>query len=133
MRFSSGALPQTLSVADPPGRYFAEKLTWGPLDSPVTIAFELQGDAHFPTPSRIEIAERRGCDTAPIDPATPEGHQNLLAYVWPDQVDRIERLRGALGIAAEMPVQIDSENAAGWAERVFGERSPGRRPPERAD
>ena len=106
-------------------RYLAEKLTWGPLDSPVTIAFELRGDVCFPIPPRVEIAERRGCDAAPIDPATPEGHLDLLAYVWPDQVDRVERLRAALGVA-DSSVMIEREGAATWVERMLGERSPNR-------
>ena len=106
--------------------YVAEELVWGPLDSSVTITVEFQGEMRFPAPPEIEIAERRGCDAAPIDPTTPEGHLDLLAYVWPDQVDRIERLRGALGIAAELAVPIDREGAATWVERVLGERSPGR-------
>lgn len=105
-------------------RYVSEDFVWGATDSGVRIEFELQGDVDFPVPAEIEIAERCGCDAAPIDPATIKGQLNLLAYVWPDQKDRIERLRAALGIAAELPVPVDREKAAGWVKEVLGGRSP---------
>jgi hypothetical protein len=108
-------------------RYLAEGFAWGPTDSPVKIDFELQkGGVSFPTPLRVDIAERQGCDAAPIDPATQEGSLTLLAYVWPDQPARVERLRAALDVAAEISVSIDREGAASWVERKLAERSSGR-------
>jgi hypothetical protein len=107
-------------------RYVAEGFAWGPADSPVTIDVKLQGDSRFPASPRVEIAERQGCDAAPIDPATPEGRFSLLAYVWPDQPARIERLRAALDAAVELPVSIEREGAASWVGRKLAERSPGR-------
>lgn len=107
-------------------RYISEGLSWGPSDSPVAITFELRGEVVFPVPVEVEIAERRGCDAAPVDPATPEGHLDLLAYVWPDQANRIERLHGALGVATGLPVAVDREGAAAWLERILDARTPGR-------
>lgn len=107
-------------------RYLAGGLAWGPPDSPVTIDLELQGDMRLPIPPRVAIAERRGCDAAPIDPSTQDGRLSLLAYVWPDQRARIERLRAALDVASELPVAIDREGATSWVERRLRERSPGR-------
>ncbi len=42
----------------------------------------------------------------PVDVATTEGRLALTAYVWPDQVARHERLRGALALAAAHPVTV---------------------------
>ncbi len=36
----------------------------------------------------------------------------LRAYVWPDQVDRQERLAGALRLAAELPAAVEPVGAA---------------------
>jgi hypothetical protein len=64
----------------------------------------------------VEIAERRGCDLAPIDVTTTDGRLTLLSFVWPDQEDRFIRLRAALDIALAHPVDIDRADAAAWVE-----------------
>jgi hypothetical protein len=51
----------------------------------------------------LEIVERSGSDVMPVDVAGTEGRLTLTAYVWPDQTDRLERLRGAFAIAADPP------------------------------
>jgi hypothetical protein len=60
------------------------------------------------------LVERRGCDVHPVDPATTEGRTLLTAYVWPDQRDRLERLRGALQIAGAVPAEVRRESAAAF-------------------
>jgi hypothetical protein len=107
-------------------RYAAAGFAWGPGASPVQIEFKLEGAAPGSMPAGIEVAERRGCDPAPIDPATPEGKLTLLAYVWPDQLSRIERMRAALQVAARVPAQIDREGAASWLASRLGKRAPGK-------
>jgi hypothetical protein len=42
----------------------------------------------------------------PVDVTTTTGRLTLTAYVWPDQTERHERLRGALSLAAETPVPV---------------------------
>ncbi len=61
----------------------------------------------FPPP---HIVERTGCDAAPV-PATGE---NLLPFIWPDQLDRFELLQRALRIAAEQPPAVDEADALDW-------------------
>jgi hypothetical protein len=107
-------------------RYISGDFDSGAPDSPLTIEFELRGQVPAPDVVEIAIAERRGCDLAPIDPLTAEGRVSLLAYVWPDQPARIERLRSALDIRAEVPISIDQGGAASWAEEILAQRSPGR-------
>lgn len=102
-------------------RYVAGKTAWGPPDSGVRIAFELEGEGRLPAVDRVEIAERRGCDAAPIDPTTQEGGSDLLAYVWPDQLDRVERLRAVLGVAGHDRAEVERARAAEWAERVLAQ------------
>ena len=107
-------------------RYISGEFDSGPPDSPLAIDFELRGHLQAPDVAEIEITERQGCDLAPIDPLTAEGRVSLLAYVWPDQPARIERLRAALDIRAEVPVSIDQGGAASWAKQILAQRSPGR-------
>lgn len=105
-------------------RYLADGFEWGPTDSRVTIEFELDG-GRFPSPREIDVSDRRGCDSAPLDPASVEDRQTLLAYIWPDQPKRIERMRAALEVAAELPVTVEREKAAPWVERMLAETNRG--------
>lgn len=105
-------------------RYLTEGFEWGPVDSKVRLEFELDG-GRFPRAGQIEVSDRRGCDAAPLDPTTPEGRLTLLAYTWPDQPGRIERLQAALELATELPVPVEREMAAPWTGRQLAKRSPG--------
>jgi hypothetical protein len=106
--------------------YKANGFSWGPEDSPVGLELQLEGKPPPVLPAEIEVVERRGCDASPIDPTTPEGRLTLLTYIWPDQVERIKRMRGALEVAAAEPVGLDREPAAPWARRMLAEPAPGK-------
>ncbi len=105
-------------------RYEAGGFAWGPADSKVRIEFELDGEAPG-LPADVEIAGRHGCDAAPIDPGSPEGRLAMLAYIWPDQKFRLERMRAALRLVKEVPIELDREAAAPWAKRMLAEPAPG--------
>jgi hypothetical protein len=62
----------------------------------------------------VVVARTRAVDVAPIDISTEEGRITMLSFVWPDQMDRIERLRAALGIAARHPLTVDAADAGEW-------------------
>jgi hypothetical protein len=106
-------------------RYLADDFAWGPVESSVRMDFELRGEVGFPTPETVEIAEREGCDASPIDPATEGGRLSLLAYVWPDQPARIERLQAALGMAADQPAPVERAAAAPWLRDKLAAPHPG--------
>jgi hypothetical protein len=84
--------------------------SYGDPDSPVVLADGWQGEA--PPDSNIEVVERIGGDLAPVDPTTPDGRLRLTAYIWPDQADRLSRLRGAFAIAAHVPAELRAETAS---------------------
>jgi hypothetical protein len=107
-------------------RYQADGFAWGPDDSPVRIDFELRGEWPAGLPEEVEVGSRQGCDATPVDPTSRDGALTLLAYVWPDQRQRVERLRRALDLAAGVPVEVDREKAAAWIERQLREPAPGR-------
>ena len=96
-------------IAGQAGRY-------GDPSSPVVLAGAWQGRP--PPAAPAEVVERTGGDRAPIDPTAPEGRLALAAYVWADQTDRMERLRGALAIAAQVPADLREELASGTLRRT---------------
>ncbi len=84
--------------------------SYGTPDSPVVLSGGWQGDA--PPDGRIEVIERIGGDLSPVDPTIPAGQLTLTAYVWPDQVDRLTRLRGAFTLAEQVRAQLRAESAS---------------------
>ena len=63
---------------------------------------------------RLLIAERSGCDPAPLNPASPEDRLTALAYIWPDEPERLERTRLALELAAADPPPVVALPAEEW-------------------
>jgi hypothetical protein len=90
--------------------------SYGDPASPVVLAAGWQGDP--PPVSHIDVVERIGGDLAPVDPTTSAGRLRLTAYVWPDQADRLRRLRGAFTLAAELPAELRAETASVTLERT---------------
>ena len=79
----------------------------GDPSSPVALPGAWQGEA--PPDAPVEVIARTGGDVDPIDPVTPEGRLALTAYVWPDQQHRLDRLRGAIELAALVPAELRRE------------------------
>jgi hypothetical protein len=75
---------------------------WGDRSSPVRLDGEWEG-APPPFDVAAEVAERLGCDRAPIDLSDPDRALRLQAYVWADQPERLARLRGAIALARRFP------------------------------
>jgi len=67
-----------------------------------------------PPAAPVRIAGRRGTDLNPA--SLPAEGDRLLAYVWPDQPERLRRLAAALAIAAGAPPAVDRAGAADWLE-----------------
>lgn len=52
-----------------------------------------------------------GSDPSPIDPTTNDGSKRLLSFVWPDHLERFERLRTAIEIARRYPPDLRRASA----------------------
>jgi hypothetical protein len=89
---------------------------YGDPASPVQLLDAWRGAAPPATVPRV--VERTGGDLHPIDTSTTDGRLTLTAYVWADQVARIERLRGALALAATVPVDLRREPASATLART---------------
>ena len=83
---------------------------WGPVDSPVTIDDAWHGQ--LPPDGAVRIVERHGYDIAPIDVTGIDGEMTVLSYVWPDQDARLDRVRGAIAVARNVPARLVRQTAA---------------------
>jgi hypothetical protein len=75
---------------------------------------KLKPDWQGPPPpaASVKVIARRGTDLNPA--RLPDEGDRLLAYVWPDQPERLQRLEAALTIAAASPPEVDRAGAADW-------------------
>lgn len=92
--------------------YTAENGSWT-TSAGDTAAPALRCSVRAEGPSDIEIgtfARRIGFDPHPID-LTTNDEMWLLACVWPDQLDRIERLKEAIAWAKANPVDLRTADA----------------------
>ncbi len=87
-----------------------ETLVFGAPDSPVVFTDAWSGRPMIPAPD-LRIAERIGSDINPVNPLTHDGALTLTSYVWPDMLSRLERLRGALEVARQVPADVHREDA----------------------
>jgi hypothetical protein len=104
-------------------RYEADAGAWGDPASPVVLKDRYDGSP--PLTGVASVAERRGCDPNPLDPASPEDRLSLTASVWADQLERLELLRAALEVARSVPATVDRASAGGWLETMLVEPATG--------
>lgn len=109
-------------------------LKWGDIEGPVLITPAWEGPA--PRLTGVEVVDAMGCDLNPADlkavtlADSPDGAASdeanrLLSYIWPDQEARMERMRGALRIAAEHAPVVTRAGAAEWLEKHVPEQPDG--------
>ncbi len=99
----------------------ADGVVLGDAASPVVLRDRWQGrlpDVSVP----VRLVERRGCDPDPLDPSSTPDRLTLTSYVWPAQVDRFERLRGALQVAAAAPERVERLGGGAFLERELHPR-----------
>jgi hypothetical protein len=91
---------------------FVEPWTGRPVAKPAAVA------------ARLQIAERGGCDRAPIDATTHEGRLTLQSYIWPDEPERIARIGRAAAVAVRHPVEVQRRSAGAWLLERLGDARP---------
>lgn len=78
-------------------------------ESTVMLESRLEGGPALRLP---DIAWRAGIDLEPLDPASEDDRRFLETLVWPGETGRAERIRAALGLAAEEALRIVRGDAA---------------------
>jgi hypothetical protein len=96
-----------------------EDRTLGDPDAPVHLTCDVAGPA--PTDELPSFSWRAGLDASPVDVADASDRRWLEACVWPEQIDRLERLRAALDVARAAPVPIIGGDAVDDLARACAE------------
>lgn len=96
-------------------RYELGSAVRGDPDAPVVIRCQWTGP--LPAAATPPVVERRGCDLAPVDLGDPDAVQRLEGFVWPDQIDRLARLRAAVRLARQWQIRVEPARAGVWIGR----------------
>ncbi|MDA0352976.1 MAG: DUF2332 domain-containing protein [Chloroflexi bacterium] len=82
-------------------------LRWGDQTSAVDLPAELRGDHHLPDlPSAIPVASRMGIEFDRIDLADDDAIRWLRALIWPEHLERHDRLAAAIEVARHDPPRV---------------------------
>jgi hypothetical protein len=98
-------------------RYELGPQRFGPESAPLVLDCEWRGkplDVSGPPP---RIASRKGCDLYPIDLRDREQRLRLESFFWPDQTERLARLRAACECALRAGVTLERASAGDWIAR----------------
>lgn len=94
----------------------------GDATSPVRIPCEVRGQLPLPLHGENPVvASAVGVDLHPVDVSNPDDVLWLRALVWPDQPERMDRLRAALELARRQPPRVVAGDAVGLAPRLVDE------------
>lgn len=85
---------------------------WGPVGATVHLSPDWRGP--LPPHANPLVAERRGVDLNPLRADVAADHLRLIAYLWPDQPERIARTRAAMDLP---PAPVDKADAIDWLEQ----------------
>jgi hypothetical protein len=96
-------------------RYDLSGVAWGP-ESPVLLPTEWTGPPP-PLDAPVVVSHRAACDRRPVDLNDPALRRRLLAYVWPDQFDRLARIRAAIEVTLAQGVRVEAADAVEWTAR----------------
>ena len=96
-------------------RYAGTDWTWGDPGSPVLLRNRIDEGAPQHLDAQLQVVERRGCDLHPLRAEDEDDADTLLGFIWPDQRERFERLRGAIDLARRHPVDIEAADGTAWA------------------
>lgn len=101
---------------------------WGDPAAPLTLRTEWHGPPP-PTQAALRIAQRAGCDHQPVDLLQAGEDLRLTSFIWPDQPERMARVRAAIGVArAHMEAQgvrVRPQRAADFVREQLQQRRPG--------
>lgn len=105
-------------------RYRYKTGTWGSRE------LELTGDDRTPPPAelfsrQVSVERRRGIDLNPVDVTTEHGARLLESFVWPDQEERLQRLRRAIATVRQDPPELMRGDYVESLPALLRDRRPG--------
>ena len=87
--------------------------------SPPTLTCEWTGKSPA-IRAPLQVRSRRGCDRHPLNLVDPVQRERLIAYVWADQTERLDRLNAAIATMLSAPVSVEAADAGDWIPAVLG-------------
>lgn len=105
-------------------RYEFGSHRYGDPASPLLLATNWDGAAPD-LDAPLQVADRRGCDVAPFDVRDPEHRLRLESFIWPEQLERLARLRAAFEVAMREPPAIETSGAGDFLAAQTEERAEG--------
>lgn len=100
-------------IMDQYGYRFGDAVA-GDLRSALQLVPDWQGPP--PAVADVIVTDRIGVDLHPLDVRAPGVAETLLAYIWPDQRDRLTRTQTAVAMASQSPPPL----IAGDAVQLLG-------------
>ena len=91
-------------------------MRFGDAGSPVQLAPTWRGPPP-PASAMPTVADRVACDRRPLHLADQATRRRLVAYIWPDQLERLQRVKGAIDMALEADVTVQAVDAAEFIVR----------------
>jgi hypothetical protein len=94
-------------------RYRLGEAAWGDPAATVRVPVDWTGPLP-PLDARPQVIERAACDRRPTELADPAQQRRLMACIWPDQFDRLERSRAAIALALDEGLRVEPADALDW-------------------
>ncbi len=99
--------------------YRLGETTSGDSRSAVQIAPHWTGPS--PSAAAVDVIDRLGIDLNPLDVSDSAIAERLLAYIWPDQGERVARAEAAIRVAQANPPPIVKGDATALLEPLLAE------------
>jgi hypothetical protein len=104
-----------------------EAWVWG--DPAAALGLQCDWTGGRPSLAPLDIRHRAGCDALPVDLLQPGQDLRLASFIWPDQPERLARLRAAVGVArqcmAQQGVRVQRALAADFVRTQLERRPEG--------
>jgi len=102
-----------------------EEAVWGRPEAKVSLEAELRGEGQMPAlVDDLAIEFRGGIDLNPIDLRDEEELRWLRALIWPEHVERHQRLIDAAAELRQSPVDLRKGDAAELLPRMIADTAP---------
>lgn len=95
-------------------RYEGNGWAWGDASSPLVLSNRELGGAPSFLDANLVVESRAACDLHPLDIAREEDRLTLRSYVWPDQLERFDRLNRAIEAASREPLVVERADMLEW-------------------
>jgi len=97
-----------------------------PADGPSTVLLECETSGGMPVPAALpQVVWRAGIDLAPLDVRSEADSRWLETLIWPEQHDRLARIRAAAEIARADPPHLVAGDAADALAGLAAQAPPG--------